>query len=326
MWITDQKHREKLFEIYSRNLLEIEPGTKDTFRCPICLKDFDRSALNIDRVLTLGHIVPKSVEGKICTLECGACNSKIGSAYEVHVANMRKAVDWARRKTGAKQLIRLKAGDKSTAAIWSYEKDPTAIVKATNRADPNYKALCEEYGQKATGPGGISLNVSFNTCSSPEKRVLSVIHAAFLMMFYCFGYEYVLSPEADIVRKIINEGKAQWPVGAMVWHLPAITWAPAPSAGIMRSPENMKSFVVLLPYFYAEGHVQIVSLPGFNSIDTFANLIKSRVENRGKTLDFNINVINKGPLPRDHVREFWNGVPSAQKHIKMGASLKKSSG
>lgn len=113
------------------------------------------------------------------------------------------------------------------------------------------------------------------------------------MMFYCFGYEYTLSPEADIVRKIINDGKAQWPIGAMEGHRPAIYWAPAPSAGVLRSPEKMKSFVVLLPCFYTEGHVQMVFLPGFSSIDTFTNFINWRVENNGEKLNLNINVINE---------------------------------
>lgn len=81
-------------------------------------------------MLTLGHITPKSVDGKICTLECGACNSKIGSSYDEHVANMRKAVDWASRKVGTKKLVDLRVGSKSAAAILSYEAGPTAIVKS----------------------------------------------------------------------------------------------------------------------------------------------------------------------------------------------------
>lgn len=311
MGLTDKERRKLLFEVYSKNLLEVEPGTKDTFRCPICLKDFDRSALDIDQMLTLGHIVPKSVDGKICTLECGACNSKVGSAYDVHAANMRKAVDWVCRKVGTKQLIRLKDGDKSSAAILSYEEGPTAVVKAVDWADPNYKALSEVWGLRATEPSGISLNVSFNTRSSADKRVLSAVHAAFLMMFYCFGYEYALSPEADIVREIINEGKAQWPVGAMEGHMPAISSAPAPSAGVLRSPEKMKSFIVLLPCFYTEGHLQTVFLPGFDSIDTFTNFINWRVGNKGEKLDFNINVINEGPIPRGQAKAFWNRASSA---------------
>lgn len=308
MWLTDQERRKLLFEIYSKNLLEVEPGTKDTFRCPLCLKDFDRSALNIDQMLTLGHIIPWSVDGKICRLECGACNSKIGSSYDEHAANMRKAVDWASRKVGTKRLVDLRIGGKSAAAIQSYEDGPTAVFKAVDWADPNYKALMEEWEPKATEPGGFSLNVSFNTRSSADKRIISAVHAAFLMMFYCFGYEYALSPEADIVRKIINEGKAQWPVGAMEGHMPIVSSAPVPSAGVLRSPEKMKSFVVLLPCFYTEGHVQIVFLPGFNSIDTFKNFINSRVENKGEKLNFNINVINEGPLPRDHTKAFWKGA------------------
>jgi hypothetical protein len=131
------------------------------------------------------------------------------------------------------------------------------------------------------------------------------------MMFYCFGYEYALSPEADIVRKIINEGKAQWPLVAMERHIPVISSAPVPSAGVLRSPEKMKSFVVLLPCFYTEGHVQMVFLPGFSSIDTFKNFINWGVRNKGEKLNFNINVINEGPIPSGHVKAFWKRASSA---------------
>jgi hypothetical protein len=102
----------------------------------------------------VGHIIPKSVDGKICTLECGACNSKIGSSYDAHAANMRKAVDWASRKVGTKQLVGLRVGGKSAASILSYEEGPTAVFKAVYWADPNYKDLMEEWEPKATEPGG----------------------------------------------------------------------------------------------------------------------------------------------------------------------------
>jgi hypothetical protein len=129
--------RERLFDIYAANLSDMEPGTKETFRCPMCLKDFDRSALQIDQKLTLGHIIPEAVGGRIRTLECGKCNHTIGGTYDAHVDHMKKLIDWAHRKDGTKRLIRLKEDDSDTAAILSWEKGPIAAIKATNWGDPN---------------------------------------------------------------------------------------------------------------------------------------------------------------------------------------------
>ena len=58
---------------------------------------------------------------------------------------MREAIAWAHREVGTERLVRFKANDKSSAAIISYEDGPTAMIKATNSADPNYQAVTEEF-------------------------------------------------------------------------------------------------------------------------------------------------------------------------------------
>ena len=116
------------------------------------------------------------------TLECGDCNSKIGSKYESHVANMREAIAWAHREVGTERLVRFKANDKSSAAIISYEEGPTAMIKATNSADPNYQAVTEVFEAHAANPNKLKMGYSFDIRSALNNRVLSAVHAAFLMM------------------------------------------------------------------------------------------------------------------------------------------------
>jgi hypothetical protein len=234
----------------------------------MCLKDFDRSALVVDQALTLGHIIPKNAGGHMTTLECGDCNSKIGSKYESHVANMREAIAWAQREVGTERLVRFKANDKSSAAIISYEDGPTAIIKATNSSDPNYQAVTEELKAYAANPSELKMGYSFDTRSALNNRVLSAVHAAFLMMFYCFGYEYILSPEANFVRKIINEGNAPWPLNYMESRSRNVPEMRAPSVGVIRKPEDIKSLAAILPCFYDEKYVQAIVLPGIDGMNT----------------------------------------------------------
>lgn len=302
-----QEHRELLFDIYSKNLSEVEPGTTDTFRCPICLKDFDKSALAVDQALTLGHIIPKNAGGHMTTLECGGCNSKIGSKYESHVANMREAIAWAQREVGTERLVRFRANDKSSAATISYEEGPTAVIKATNGADPNYQAVTEEFEAHAANPSELEMGYSFDTRSALNNRILSAVHAAFLMMFYCFGYEYILSPEASFVRKIINEGMAPWPLNYMESRIRNVPEMHAPSVGVIRKPENIKSLAAFLPCFYDERYVQVIVLPGLDGMATYTNYINSRRAQTEKTKrDFEANIINNGPTPKGFYRWFWN--------------------
>jgi len=271
-----QEHRELLFNIYSQNLSEVVPGSTDTFRCPICLKDFDRSALAGDQVLTLGHIIPKNAGGHMTTLECSECNSKIGSKYDSHVSNMRGAIAWAHREVGTKRLVRFRANDKSSAAIISYESGPIAVIKATNSADPNYQAVTKEFEAYAADLSDLKLSYSFDTKSALNNRVLSAVHAAFLMMFSCFGYEYILSPEADFVRKIIKEGNASWPLNYMEGRSRNAPEMRAPSVGVIRKPEDIKSLTAFLPCFYDEKYVQVIVLPGLDGMETYTNYINSR--------------------------------------------------
>lgn len=301
-----QELRQKLFDIYASNLSDIKPGTEDIFRCPTCLRDFDRSALDlapkVDNMITFGHIIPETVGGTIRTLECGKCNSTIGSNYDRHVANLKTQIDWASMKEGTRKLAVMK--NSNVKVHFSWEKGPTAIIKATNWNDPNYKKLGSQIREH--GDFSDTFTVSFLQ-SIRERRVIAAIHSAFLMMFYCFGYEYILSPEADIIRKIIHEGKAPWEVGKMETHMPIIPDFPAPSAGILKKPKNMKSFVVLLPCFYKEGYFQVIFFPGFNGMETFNNYLKARNETAGN-ININITVTNKGPCPRDFCKALWEGT------------------
>jgi hypothetical protein len=308
MSMSNQELRELLFDDFSQNLSAVDAEMKDTFRCPVCLKDFIRSDLYAENILTLGHIGPEAVGGRRKTLECVKCNSNVGWRYDSHVATMRKDIDWASRKEGTEKLVKFKVNGTIASAMWSYEKNSMAAIKATDRDDPNYKALTEELKSHVKPDGTLAFkgNASFRLLSKTENRVLSAIHAAYLMMFSCFGYGYVLSPEAEIIRKIIQDGEAPWPIENMEWNVLAPKDTSLPSAGILRVPENMKSFAVALPSFYQDGYIQVIFLPGFGGLDTFANLVNWRsTAKKNDRIDYNMNMIDKGPLPPGLVKKFW---------------------
>jgi hypothetical protein len=299
--------REKLFDTYAANLSTVEPKTKDIFRCPMCLKDFDRSALEVDQKLTIGHIIPEAVGGKIFTLECGACNHNIGGTYDSHVDKMKKLIDWVRRREGTKKLIHLKGGESDTAAYLAWEKGQIAVIKATNWDDPNYHTSSKRLGSQFK-QGSFKFTITAETRLNCEWTILSAIHSAFLMMFYCFGYEYILSPEADIIRKIILERKAPWEISKMRVYVP-ITFVDnhgIPSAGVLTEPKEMKSFVVILPCFSNEEYFQVISLPGFQSERTFHNFINSKKRTAGK-ITITFTTIKDVPWSKGICKALWEG-------------------
>ncbi|HWQ18623.1 MAG TPA: HNH endonuclease, partial [Methanotrichaceae archaeon] len=254
-----QEIREKLFDIYAINLSQAVPGIRDTFRCPICLRDFNRSDLEADQALTLGHIIPDALGGSIYTLECGKCNSSIGAAYDSHAANMKKFRDWLNMKEGAEKFVRISDGVSTVSAMASWEADHKLVIKATDWEDPNYKEQAKRMFLQQNNP---SFTLNLNSKSIPERETISTIHSAFLMMFYCFGYEYLLSSEADIIRTIINEHKAPWDIRKMVADMMETLPFPIPAAGVIREPQDIKSFIVILPNPEDAERARIVFFPG----------------------------------------------------------------
>jgi hypothetical protein len=301
--------REKLFDIYAMNLSTVEPNTEDIFRCPMCLKDFDRSALEDNQKLTFGHIIPEAVGGKVFTLECGECNHNIGGTYDSHIDKMKNLIDWLKRREGAKKLISLRDDESNTAAYLSWGKWPMAFIEATNKNDQNYQIYIKRSWPKFV-QGSSKLTITGKVHLNCNWTILSAIHSAFLMMFYCFGYEYILSPEADIIRKIIHERKASWEISKMIRYAP-ITLVDnhrIPSAGVLVEPKNMKSFVVIFPCFSTEEYFQVIALPGFQSEETFHNLINLKNGTEGEiTINFFAN--GEGPCSIGVCKAFWEGKP-----------------
>lgn len=91
--------REKLYNKLTKNLNLVvskfnpsEDRYHDKVMCPLCMTYFDRSALNTksDNHLTLEHVPPESVGGKVATLTCKLCNNQAGSKLD---SSLKKKID-----------------------------------------------------------------------------------------------------------------------------------------------------------------------------------------------------------------------------------------
>ncbi|MFA6371175.1 MAG: hypothetical protein WCW68_00975 [Methanothrix sp.] len=298
-----RKLREKLFDVYAAKLSEAIPEIKDTFRCPICLKDFDRSALEVDQMLTLGHVIPDALGGLLCTLECGTCNSSIGSVYDSHASNMKKFKDWLNMKEGAKKFVHISMGESTVSAIASWGPKQRLEIRAADWKDPNYKEHTKRMFTQQCKP---SFTINLNSKSIPVRVAISTIHSAFLMMFYCFGYEYILSPEADTIRKIINNEKAPWDVRKILSDINEMPPFSIPAAGVIREPQDIRSFIILLPHPENAEQTRVVFFPGLGSkgAESFNRFIKLRDKGRGR-IDLKMKVTSEGPSPAGFFKAFW---------------------
>jgi len=68
------------------DLIAIRPDVRDVIWCPLCLRPFERSALERsapdDNKLDEEHIIPEKLGGKIITLTCKKCNNDDGGQID----------------------------------------------------------------------------------------------------------------------------------------------------------------------------------------------------------------------------------------------------
>ncbi len=70
-----QRQPSLLFDRFSRSLAATVPGMTDTFRCPLCWRDFDQGSLK-SGALSREHVPPRSLGGWLVTLTCKKCNNR----------------------------------------------------------------------------------------------------------------------------------------------------------------------------------------------------------------------------------------------------------
>src|SRR5437667_10578715 len=62
--------------------------------CPLCLQSYSEDAIDLEEPeLTVEHIAPESLGGKVVTLSCKSCNSTHGSRLDSHLVQMVRSQD-----------------------------------------------------------------------------------------------------------------------------------------------------------------------------------------------------------------------------------------
>lgn len=278
--------REKLFSHYAQNLSIYFPSIRDKFMCPVCKELYSREDLMSDPPrISLAHIIPKSVGGKKLTLACGACDNRIGSEYDKHRYFESKSKE--RREKNIGEYGHILIGNKMTGAIlhgslFGYNDDAGLIVKPPVGIPLDYwqKRIKEMIlGNKFT----IKFKMEdFNL----QRRNISCIYSAFLMMFSKFGYEYILSPNVDIIRQTLMGEPNSFNINSIISNLPVeLIPEPSPFICVLNEPKEFRSFLVALPSLNG-GRAVCVFLPGFggdgkSSYDNLQNVAKTQDELKG---------------------------------------------
>jgi hypothetical protein len=202
------------------------------------------------------------VNGRLCTLVCRQCDNKIGSTFDSHVAREKELLDWEHGATAVSGRLNHNSGD--TGVEIRRNGNALEFRDVPRRSPPkSWKQFLEA---AASDWSNFTFSVEVQTYS-PVKRDISLLYSAFLMMFYSFGYEYVLSPNADLVRQVIlgNDISLDWRKGIFsILRSQSETMPSLPSVSVLTEPKDVRSFLVALPSPKEDEAARCILLPGFS--------------------------------------------------------------
>ena len=185
------KPNTNLFNSIAADLASCRPELQDVVLCPMCMKQIGRADIG---TLTVEHIVPKRLGGAIATLTCRKpCNNDFGHQAQSHLVTLLKINEAFRGRgdlrgsfTVAGHRVPVAAqgrvgGGFNIAAIGGHPATFEAIERATK-----------------TKPQAWSLNVKLPYKAG--RTSAAILRTAYLTAFHQYGYEYILSKSADLIR------------------------------------------------------------------------------------------------------------------------------
>ena len=183
------------------DLLQIWPNAKRGFVCPICLRFFARTE-NLTKSVSIEHIVPDALGGRVTTLTCRRCNNTAGTQLDSHLVE-RVRVEGRSKPILADVEFR---GTKFRGEVHLPESasDSFRIYGIPIQSDPReingFFSLLDEgiwHGQE--------LKLRLERKYVPVRSAVALLRSAYLLMFRLFGYRYVCDRSAVVVRESISQ-------------------------------------------------------------------------------------------------------------------------
>jgi hypothetical protein len=192
---------ERLFDDYSRNLSYYHPHLENIFICPLCLQPFNKNAIQSGE-LTIEHLIPAGLGGKLVTLTCKECNSKSGHQLDAHLIRRMRFEDIMAGQSDQPLRIRIKVGEGEFGGdlFLSNDTDPNIqIIGIKEISNP----MLHELALDEFDAGQKNISIHGNLGYKEIHSRVAALRIAYLLMFRFFGYGYILYDNLFQVRKQI---------------------------------------------------------------------------------------------------------------------------
>jgi hypothetical protein len=198
-----EKAIEELFDNLSADLVALRPEFVDAVLCPLCIEKFSRAAITDKSIdgLSIEHIVPAALGGRLQTLTCRRCNNRDGSALDSHLVSMIRVQDWA-EADGSALKGSVNVGGVELPMRISMGKDQNL---STIQILGGKQVIIEKFKEMMLGFGeGDKVNLTFSLGYAELKARQSLVRSAYLALFADLGYRLVLSDAGSFTRGILS--------------------------------------------------------------------------------------------------------------------------
>lgn len=284
------KEIEYLFNLYSSNLSMHSMSYQNVFACPICLRIFPHSAIQ-SGALDRAHIIPEKMGGKLKTLTCKDCNSRLGYLADHHLIAQSQAEDKLVGKSDKPLRGHLIVGEGKIAADLYLSNKSVKIKGIPEQSNPKMSQIIQRELDAGTKEFSISANLNFKDVPS---RV-AILSSAYLMMFLYFGYGYIKYKIAEPLRRQLREPDTEMDVLQGIVNLGSL---PSGRSGvtIVQEPKNLRCFMVVLDLSTKAQRFVGVVLPGLDSdSETIYERWRSIDESLLRGLKSRISIISRNP-------------------------------
>lgn len=189
--------KERLFELYAKSL-ETNSNLNDWFICPLCFKGFQKKDI---QALTIEHIVPKALGGKTITLTCWKCNSDFGSKS---LAKLQENIRIKETLTGLSDEpldAKLSSSGYSVSTSFLPGNEVYKLELNPKRSNPqDVESILADFEKGKVE----DLNLKFRVGYSRRIENSALLLISHLLLFYQFGYFFLLSNFGMHIRKFLN--------------------------------------------------------------------------------------------------------------------------
>jgi len=207
--------RQSIFDKYTNNLNllidnEILQEERGRYICPICLESHD-SIKTEGNSLTLEDAPPKSLGGKARTLTCQTCNNTCGRQIDFHLTERLRELDSGEFRPGTITKVLVRISGETLRGTVEVLEDGTLVMNHS----PKNNHPGELENTMIHTQGGNTINMDFlKSRVVPERMGYALLKTGYLLLFEKFGYDFILDPSYDIVRKqLLEPEKEIYPEG-----------------------------------------------------------------------------------------------------------------